>query len=206
MKLFGRGPHTPPVFNGPKNSVEAKPTFDDLYRAWFGPVTRWLRALGGPDTDIEDLAQDVFLVVQRKLGDFDGQHLSAWLYRITQLTLSDHRRRSWFLHLVKGRASMEGVELRSTDDPHDAFDQRERERMLHRLVGKMSQSRRETFLLYEVMGMSGEEISELQNVPVNTVWTRLHAGRKQFLSLVAAEPAWDAQRSDHTSEKQGHAS
>jgi DNA-directed RNA polymerase specialized sigma24 family protein len=51
----------------------------------------------------------------------------------------------------------------------------------------MSTRRRETFLLYEVEGYSGEEIARMQDVPVNTVWTRLHHARKEFLARVQAQ-------------------
>jgi len=45
-----------------------------LYQTWFRPVHRWIRALGGPGIDAEDLTQEVFIVVQRKLGRFDGSN------------------------------------------------------------------------------------------------------------------------------------
>ena len=49
----------------------------------------------------------------------------------------------------------------------------------------MSDVRRTTFILFEVEGYSGEEIAELQGIPLNTVWTRLHHARKEFLRLVS---------------------
>src|SRR5204863_467580 len=44
--------------------------FDGLYRAWFERVVRWLPAMGVASGDIEDVAQEVFVIVQRRLGSF----------------------------------------------------------------------------------------------------------------------------------------
>ena len=56
--------------------------FAPLYDEWFEHVARWIRALGAPSGDVEDIAQEVFLVVRRRLRDFDGRNLAGWLYRI----------------------------------------------------------------------------------------------------------------------------
>lgn len=176
----------PPITLAPSQPV---PSFNEVYRQWFAPVTRWLRALGGPDTDIEDLAQEVFVVVDRKLGSFDGRHLGAWLYRIVQLTLSDHRRRSWFVHLVQRREALRENHPDAGDDPHGIYTRQEQLRVFHRLVAKLPERQRQTFLLYEVLGHSGDELAQLQQVPINTIWTRLHAARKRFMKLVKEELA-----------------
>ena len=56
--------------------------FDAIYERWFEDVSRWVRAMGGPDAEREDLVQDVFVVVHRRLPDFDGENLAGWLYQI----------------------------------------------------------------------------------------------------------------------------
>jgi DNA-directed RNA polymerase specialized sigma24 family protein len=48
----------------------------------------------------------------------------------------------------------------------------------------MSDKRRETLVLFEVEGYSGQEIAALQGVPVKTVWTRLHHARKDLVAMV----------------------
>jgi len=74
--------------------VEQPLDFAAVYARWFHDVSHWARALGGPEADCEDLAQEVFLIVRRKLSDFDGRNLAGWLYRITARTVRDHRRRA----------------------------------------------------------------------------------------------------------------
>src|SRR5665213_1095683 len=56
--------------------------FAFIYATRYNDVKRWIRALGGNAEDLDDLAQEVFVVVNRRLHAFDGKNLPAWLYRI----------------------------------------------------------------------------------------------------------------------------
>ena len=160
--------------------------FTRVYEAWFDPCLRWLRALGIPDADLEDVGQEVFVVVRRKLGGFEGDRLAPWLYRIATRTASDHRRRAWFRRLWTRGARIELDGLISTaDGPAEILERREAARLLDGILARMSEKRRVAFSLYEIEGYSGEEIAQLLEVPVATVWTRLHHARKEFLAHVA---------------------
>jgi RNA polymerase sigma-70 factor (ECF subfamily) len=161
--------------------------FTRVYDRYFDDVLRWIRAFGGPEPELEDLAQEVFVVVRRKLRAFDGGNLPGWLYKIAKLTVRDHGRRAWFRRIYRGPGALDLDQMPSAvGDPEAALTTRENQNLFYRLVGEMSERRRETFLLYEVEGYSGEEIARLQNVPVNTVWTRLHHARKEFVAKVMA--------------------
>jgi RNA polymerase sigma-70 factor (ECF subfamily) len=165
----------------------AAPTFDDLYATWFPEVVRWMRALGAPEADWQDLAQDVFCVVQRKLPTFRGGSLPAWLYRITRRTVKDHRRLSWFRHLYLRPRDVALEELQSNaPTPEDQLAARQEERLLFLLLARMSEKRRTAFVLFEVEGYSGEQIAELEGVPLATVWTRLHHARKDYFAIVSS--------------------
>jgi RNA polymerase sigma-70 factor (ECF subfamily) len=160
--------------------------FTRVYEAWFDPCLRWLRAFGIPDADLEDVGQEVFVVVRRKLGAFEGDRLAAWLYRIATRTASDHRRRAWFRRLwTRGsRVDLETMQCEAAG-PAELYERREAERLLDGVLARMSEKRRVAFSLYEIEGYSGEEIAQLLDVPVATVWTRLHHARKEFLARVA---------------------
>ena len=160
--------------------------FTRVYEAWFDPCLRWLRALGIPDADLEDVGQEVFVVVRRKLAAFEGDKLAGWLYGIAARTASDHRRRAWFRRLwTRGsRVELEGLP-HAAAGPAELYERREAERLLDGVLARMSEKRRVAFALYEIEGYSGEEIAQLLGVPVATVWTRLHHARKEFLARVA---------------------
>jgi RNA polymerase sigma-70 factor, ECF subfamily len=162
--------------------------FAAVYDRHFADILRWARALGAPESEWEDLAQEVFVIVRRKLDDFDGGNLAGWLYTITKLTVRDHGRRAWFRRIFRGSEPFEFDRQASvTVDPEQAFEAREKRRLFYRLVAGMSRTLRETFLLYEVEGYSGDEIASFQNIPIGTVWTRLHHARKEFVSRVKAQ-------------------
>ncbi len=165
---------------------EAEPVqgFDQLYRLHFGDVCRWARALGGFSADVEDIAQEVFLVARRKLESFDGRHPRAWLYGITRRTVSDYRRRAWVrrvLHPIESLFQLADGE----PGPGEHLQRRQAEKALADILDGMSAVRRAAFVLYEIEGYSGEEIAELEGIPVKTVYTRLHHARKDFLAQVA---------------------
>jgi RNA polymerase sigma-70 factor (ECF subfamily) len=173
----------------PNATAPTIPTFEEIYARRFHDVLRWIRALGGLNTDLEDLAQEVFLVVQRRLIDFDGRNLGAWLYKIAKNQVSDHRRRAWvrrlFLDSKSGADVADNqVHIQSIPNPHEVLEQREIRKFLAQVLNKMSVAQRSAFVLFEIEGYSGEEVAELEGIPLNTVWTRLHHARKTFFKLI----------------------
>ena len=179
-----------PVKDVPAATSPAAPVFTTVYADWFRIVYRWVRTLGGPEADAEDLTQEVFVVVQRRLADFDGRNLPGWLYTITARTLSDHRRRRWFRNLFSSAPEIEPDDLAMTEPDSEALLARKQDRQrFYRLVGRMSRKWRDAFVLFEVEGYSGGEIAALQCIPAATVRTHLARARKQFLTLLAQEMA-----------------
>jgi RNA polymerase sigma-70 factor (ECF subfamily) len=162
-----------------------RPTFDDVYREWYAHVVRWAHALGGPRSDLDDVAQEVFLVVQRKLENFDGANVGAWLFTITQRTVSDQRRRAWFKKLFMKRDSDALDRLRAVGDPDSELLRKQQRETLYRILDRISEKRRTVFVLFEVEEYSGEQIAELLEIPLATVWTRLHHARIELAKLAA---------------------
>jgi RNA polymerase sigma-70 factor, ECF subfamily len=162
-------------------------SFEDVYARWFDETYRWIRAFGGLDADVDDLAQEVFIVVRRKLPEFDGGNLAGWIYRITQRTVRDYRRRAWFRRflLIQHSHPIEDYQSLQILDPVELLERREAEHLLVQILNDMTATRRAAFILFEIEGYSGEEIAALESVPVNTVWTRLFHARKEFYSLIA---------------------
>ncbi len=157
-----------------------------MYDEWFEEVGRWIRALGGAEADRDDIVQEVFLVVRRRLAAFDGANPAGWLYRITRRQVRDFRRRSWVKHIFTRRRVEDPDVLQcGRGGPSAALERREDRRILLTILGKIREERRTTFVLFEIEGLSGEEIARIQSVPLNTVWTRLYHARKDFAVLAA---------------------
>jgi len=172
-----------------------------MYGLWAESVFKWIRALGGPEADREDIAQEVFLVASRRLHAFDGSNPGGWLYRITQRQVRDFRRRSWIKRIFT-REHTDAVDALPHDDvlcPADTLERKQNQRVLFALLSKMNADRRAAFVLFEIEGLSGEEIARIQNVSVNTVWKRVHVARKEFFALVARyQRGFDPTKGDPT--------
>jgi RNA polymerase sigma-70 factor (ECF subfamily) len=163
-------------------------SFDSVYRSCFVDVARWVRALGANDADVEDLTQEVFIIVRRKLPTFDGRNLPGFLYRVAQRTVRDYRRSAWVRNLFGKRSFL--PELTSHEpDVLQMIQERERRNVLASILSRMSEKRRTTFVLFEIEGYSGEEIAQIQSLPLKTVWTRLHHARKDFIRMVSSLPS-----------------
>ncbi|HMI89935.1 MAG TPA: RNA polymerase sigma factor, partial [Polyangiales bacterium] len=148
-------------------------------------VARWTVALGANRADIDDIVQDVFVVVHRRLSDFNGDNVAGWLYQIVRRKVSEHRRLTWIKHIFRAGSELH-VELPlPTLDAYDQLDLKEQRLLLDRLLDKLKPEYRAAFLMFEMLGYSGEEISEVQSVCINTVWARIHTARKRLKGEIA---------------------
>jgi len=160
-----------------QDEVRAEPLdFSALYDRWFHPVCRWARALGAAEEEIEDIAQDVFVIVQRRLPEFRNENLAGWLYRITARSTRDQRRRAWFRRLVRVNRD-ETLQALAPPTPSPA-EQLSARMLLERLLDGIGDKKRSVLMLYEAEGYTGEEIAELEEISVDTVWSRLRHARE----------------------------
>jgi len=159
--------------------------FRAIYERWFSDVSRWVRAMGGPEAERDDLVQDVFLVVYRRLPDFDGQNVPGWLYQIARHRVRDFRRLLWVKHLFFGGVPLSETLSKGGASPADSLETSEKRMVLEGLLLKLNESERAALVLFEIDGYSGEQIAEIQGVPVNTVWARIHKARKKLKASLA---------------------
>jgi RNA polymerase sigma-70 factor, ECF subfamily len=179
-----------PADSAEKSSVKHQPPAPELefravYERWFGEVSRWIRAMGGPEAEREDLVQDVFLVVHRRLPDFDGNNLAGWLYQIARHRVRDFRRLSWVKYTLFGREPVFERLSKDAPSPFDTLETKEKCVLLARLLRNLNESERAALMLFEVDNYSGDQIAELQGVPVSTVWVRIHNARKKLKAELA---------------------
>jgi RNA polymerase sigma-70 factor (ECF subfamily) len=154
------------------------PAWRQLYELHFDFVERISRRLGTPDPELDDVVQDIFIVAFRQLGQFQSGRVSTWLYRIAANVVSSrHRRRRIRSALLSLFGRSEPAPVRSAD--HD-YDAREAQFAVAQVLERMAPKKREVFALFELEGLSGEEIAERVGCRVETVWTRLHYAREDF--------------------------
>ncbi len=169
-------------------SAQALAAFEAVYRAHFRFVWRSLCRLGVPDRDLADAVQEVFVVVHKKLVEFDAQsRVTTWLYAIALRVASDRRRRASERHEVLGDAA-ERTSAASTDSSELA----DRRALLEKVLAALPLEQRAVFTLFELEGLDGEEIGRLLAIPVATVHSRLRLAREGFRRAVSRARAREA--------------
>jgi len=166
-----------PLVEALRASESAGFSFDAIYEAEFEYVYRVLTRLVGA-SEAEDLVQEVFLVVHRRLPEYRGDaRITTWLFRIAYRVAGAHVRRE----RVRCRfLSLFGIEAKIRAPlANNAQDLAEVEGV-HLALQRLSFEKRSALVLHEVEGWSCEEIAESVGVPVGTVHTRLHHARRDF--------------------------
>lgn len=159
--------------------------FSDVYSKYYRFVWRVLRALGVPPAAMEDVVQDVFVVVHRRLPEFEGRSdVRTWLFRIARWVVTDDRRRR------RAKPAHEPIDEVALADagpgPFEMAARSQTVRTLERILNRMDEEKRIVFLLMDLEEMNAPEVAELLAVNVNTVYSRLRLAREQFRRLYDA--------------------
>ena len=157
--------------------------FRALYAASFAFVWRNLRRLGVAPAGLDDAAQDVFLVVHRRLGEVPAEKVEPWLFGVVRKVAAAHRRSVARRGADPLDAAGEPVE--ASAGPAERYEQAEASRLVHAILGKLSDEQREVFVLAELEQMAAPEIAAAIGAPVNTVYSRLRAARAAFEKAAA---------------------
>ncbi len=171
--------------NGEREAHLQEPaiSFDTIYERHLRFVWRVLRAYGVPSTALEDAAQDVFVVVHRRLHTFEGRSpITTWLFGIAMRVARDHRAPK------RSTESLDDVGEGLRDHgptPFELAARREAGSRLEQLVDQLDEEKRVPFVLMEIEQMTAQEVAELLGIKVNTVYSRLRLARAEFNRLVA---------------------
>lgn len=161
-----------------------QPRFEDLFSEHYGFVCRTLQAMGVDPASVEDLAQDVFIVLHRRLHDYDpARDMRSWLWGIARRTLSTHQR-------TQRRAQRKIHALPEPDaaaSPDDALDRHRSAQRVRKALDSLGEAHREVFVLTELEGMAAPEIVEATGIKLNTVYSRLRHARSRFAKAMERE-------------------
>jgi len=195
----GRDPAAAPVVRASRPVLVAAvptPAFDAVYEEHFDFVWRTARRLGVPESAADDVVQDTFVVLHRRLAEYDGETpIRRWLAGILSRVVADHRRR----YRRKDAACVPHPEeseraLPSSAPPPSAeAEQSEEVRLLDALLAELDEDKREVLVLAQLEEMTVPEIAELLGANVNTVYARLRTARREFDAAYARHRA----RSEH---------
>ena len=153
---------------------------ETLYRAHAPFVASFLRHMGTRESDLDDCLQDVFVIAHRKGGYLPGPAAPrTWLASLAfRVVLA--RRRS------RARRSESAARAETPDDsqsPAEIVDARRSLQRVQAALEHLSLEHRAAFVLHDIEGEPCERIAEIWEVPIGTIYSRLHHARKRFAEV-----------------------
>jgi RNA polymerase sigma-70 factor, ECF subfamily len=182
----------------PQRVVGESLTFEAAYEQCFDFVWRSVRRLGVDDGAVDDVVQEVFLIVHRKLNEFAGRSsLKTWVFGILLRVVNNHRRtqrrKSPMMRQAGDGVDPDSLEDPSQTNPHENTTRAEATIVLHRLLDELDDEKRAVFVMAHLEEMPVPEIAEAIGTNLNTVYSRLRSARKDFEQAVQryrAQQTW----------------
>lgn len=168
----------------PLARAERDKLFREIYGQCFDYVWSSLRRFGVWDKDLEDAVHEVFIVVHRRLDDYDrSRPIKPWLVGIAFRVASDFRRRA------SNRREIMDDEVIAIDPKRSQLEmvsEREARTLVGRALETLDDDKRLVFVLHEIEGRPIPEVAEITGAPLNTCYSRLRLARERFTEAVHA--------------------
>jgi RNA polymerase sigma-70 factor (ECF subfamily) len=176
----------------------ATPTFAQIYAEFADFVWRNARRLGVSSSSADDVVQEVFIVVFRRLPEYDGRAaMRSWIFGILVRVVQGHRRGfqrkdARYVSLEQDRAQPHAGATPGLS-PSDDAENAEGVRLLETLLSQLDEDKRTVLILSVLEEWTLREIAEYLGSNTNTVHSRLRAAKRAFESLYRR---WLAERGD----------
>lgn len=159
-------------------------SFELIYRCYSGFVYNVAYRVAGNPEDAQEITQDVFVIIHKKLGGFRfASALKTWLYRVTMNTSINYVKKA-------GRERGKTLEFKEeitmaqpSTDKETIVEGESNEQVIESLLHSLNADQRACLVLRSVEGLSYQEIATALNVNINTVRTRIKRGREALLAL-----------------------
>ncbi len=172
-----------------KGQLEA---FEELIKKYEKKVYSLCYRYSGNYDDANDLAQEAFLKVYNSIDKFKGKSaFSTWLYRVTANVCLDEMRKQKKspLSLDKPQETEEGEMYFSLPDqkynPEVIAEKNDLRQLVHKGIGELPKEQRIIIILREMEELSYEEISEVLEISIGTVKSRLNRARKNLKEILS---------------------
>ncbi len=166
----------------PSSTAASAPAVESRVAALFHEHGRYLfrllRRLGVADADVDDVLQEVFVIVHRKLPAFDANVvLRAWVYGICLRRAANYRKRNRARREIPTEEENERAEV-DPRSPAEAIDEGKAREILEDILRGLPDEKREVFVLYEIEELPMQEVADAVGCPLQTAYSRLYSARK----------------------------
>ena len=169
--------------------------FDEIVALYKDGIYNYVWRMISNREDAEDLTQEVFVRAFGAIKKFRREsNLRTWLYRIaTNLCVDKYRRagleKQYFVPLERRQTDEDGDPVAfdlpdTTNDPQRVFEQTELQAEIQKALVRLPEKLRSALLLFDLEGMSYDEIAEAVGCPVGTVKSRIFNARVQLRGLL----------------------
>jgi len=175
-----------------KRALQDKEQFGVLMDRYEAKLRRYIARLGvrNPDDQL-DVLQDIFLKVYRNLNGFDPKlKFSSWIYRIAHNeAISAYRKKNVRPegHLVADSEEILSFVSGSLEAADAAFDKTINADEVNAALLKLDPKYREVLLLRFFEHKEYDEISDILQIPIGSVGTLIHRGKKQLATVINAD-------------------
>ncbi len=149
----------------------------ELYDRYHDDVRQFARRACSRDGDVDDVVHDTFLTAARAAAAYDGRPCARPFLIGVAAQLVRRRRRVWARWAEVLEAFGWAHDQSAPRTPEEVAGTAEVVARVERALSHLSEEKRLVLLLFEREGLSGEEIARALDIPVGTVWTRLHHAR-----------------------------
>jgi RNA polymerase sigma-70 factor (ECF subfamily) len=172
------------------------PSFARIYEDHFDFVWCSARRLGVPDAMVDDVVQEAFVIVHRRLSEFEGRSsMKTWLFgivrNVTREARRSIRRKSPHDAHPDAHADPELLAAAADQQPDRLAERSAENRVLYELLAKLDDDKREVFVLAELEQFTVPQIAEAVGCNVNTAYSRLRLARETFSEAAARYRARD---------------
>ncbi len=181
------GPTAPPISepDRARGQANAKQALEEVYRQHQRFVWRSLARLGVADPTLSDATHDVFMVVARRLPEFEARaSIKTWLFAIC-LRIARSKRRD-YAREQKRREQYGLTRVGTQADPHGQADAA---RTLRDLLQQLGEDKRAVFIMAELEEMTAPEIASVLGIKPATVYSRLRLARAELDRAVQRQHA-----------------
>lgn len=176
-----------------KESIEGSDGFNKYVMPELEVLMRVARSITGNPTDADDLVQDTLLRAYRSIDRFDGRYPRAWLLTIMRNAQINRVRRKRPELLRDPETTLAVVANTDSDaqTPESVVLDQTFDAAVERSLAAVPPQFREAIHLVDIDGLSYNEAAAVLDVPVGTIMSRLHRGRKHIRNDLAADPDFE---------------
>ena len=177
--------------DGGTPALQAAPTFQAVYAEYFRFVWRCTRRLGVPHEALDDVVQEVFITIHRRLHTLQHQEsLRSWIYAVVRKSVGTyHRSRKTRTALFAWDPVLDDTPSSLQPSPLDHAVMSDDVALLSRLLTQLDPPKREVLMLADLEEMGVPEIASGLGIPLNTAYSRLRVARQEFQEALARHEA-----------------